>query len=618
MKKIFLLYFILLSNILLSQNTTTQSTGGTNGAASVLTRGIKNAILTGNGTGSIASTSAYKYPSNPFYTSTIAEKAVATWIPKSTGPDACAYTDCCWSAEVGIFVAVCGNSGTVKTSPDGINWTLRTAPSASAWHGVIYVNELGLFVCVGGGSLSSVMTSPDGITWTGRTTPNTNNWDGLEWCKELGLLVAVGYSGTGNRVMTSPDGITWTARTSASDNDWADVAWSPELGIMAAVANSGTGDRIMTSPDGIVWTSRLLATDRNWDGIEWSATQGKFVAVSYSSGVSDNAMTSSDGINWTLQTTPTNITLTRIEYAPELEIFVATGAPTASSTNLVTSPDGITWTARTTTNANWGGICWSPELGIFVATSWGGLSMTSTQVLQKNYLPQRLMYGTASYIQPLHVLSSGETINGLPNTTALFQNAGAVRFMLHNTNSSGSRNSSVEMTSDVAKYAFGVDYNANGGNNFWLYDRTASAARLFIESNGNVLIGGSVTDAGFKLDVTGNGRFTTAVASPIGTFSTSVTTAQLIASNKSINTTAGDGATINAIAGRFRKDATGATFTLTNSFITANSILILDQANTAFDATATSWTKVCGAGSVTITFNAAPTSNFDMDFLIIN
>jgi len=91
-----------------------------------------------------------------------------------------------------------------------------------------------------------------------------------------------------------------------------------------------------------------------------------------------------------------------------------------------------------------------------------------------------------------------------------------------------------------------------------------------------------------------------------------------ISVTKGINTTAGDSATINAVAGRFRKDTSGTTFTLTNSFITANSILILDQANAAFDATATSWTKSCGAGSATITFNAAPTANFDMDFIVLN
>lgn len=89
-----------------------------------------------------------------------------------------------------------------------------------------------------------------------------------------------------------------------------------------------------------------------------------------------------------------------------------------------------------------------------------------------------------------------------------------------------------------------------------------------------------------------------------------------------IDTTAGDGATINAIRGRFRKDTTGSTFTLTNSFITANSIIILQYAS---DPGITGFDNICvaGAGSAVITFTtsgvpAAPTDNTDMNFLVIN
>lgn len=87
---------------------------------------------------------------------------------------------------------------------------------------------------------------------------------------------------------------------------------------------------------------------------------------------------------------------------------------------------------------------------------------------------------------------------------------------------------------------------------------------------------------------------------------------------KTIDIVAGDTATINSPAGRFRKDNSGAAFTLTNSYITANSIVQLTPANAAIDATATSWTVLAGAGSAVITFNAAPSANFDMNFLVIN
>lgn len=87
---------------------------------------------------------------------------------------------------------------------------------------------------------------------------------------------------------------------------------------------------------------------------------------------------------------------------------------------------------------------------------------------------------------------------------------------------------------------------------------------------------------------------------------------------KAIDTTAGDSVTINSPAGRFRKDTSGTTFTLTNSFITANSIIQLTPANAAIDATATTWTILAGVGSAVIEFNGAPTANFDMNFLVIN
>jgi len=97
-----------------------------------------------------------------------------------------------------------------------------------------------------------------------------------------------------------------------------------------------------------------------------------------------------------------------------------------------------------------------------------------------------------------------------------------------------------------------------------------------------------------------------------------ITTYGIVDEGSTVNTTAGDAATINAISGRFRKDATGATFTLTNSYITANSIVVVTPANAAIDATATTWTVSTAGGNVVVTFNAAPTANFDMNFIVIN
>ena len=89
-------------------------------------------------------------------------------------------------------------------------------------------------------------------------------------------------------------------------------------------------------------------------------------------------------------------------------------------------------------------------------------------------------------------------------------------------------------------------------------------------------------------------------------------------STKVIDVTSGDAATINSTVGRFRKDNSGATFTLTNSLIVANSVILLTPANAAIDASATTWTVSAGVGSATITFNAAPAADFNMNFFVLN
>jgi len=94
-------------------------------------------------------------------------------------------------------------------------------------------------------------------------------------------------------------------------------------------------------------------------------------------------------------------------------------------------------------------------------------------------------------------------------------------------------------------------------------------------------------------------------------------------STKGINTSAGDAATINSPAGRFRKDTSGSSFTLTNDQITANSIIIItfasDPGITGYDAPVVT----AGAGSATITFKtngaaSAPTADTDVNFYVIN
>jgi hypothetical protein len=84
---------------------------------------------------------------------------------------------------------------------------------------------------------------------------------------------------------------------------------------------------------------------------------------------------------WTTRTTPVNNEWRSVCWSPELGIFVAVAEIVGTGNRVMTSPDGITWTIRTSAADNdWRSVCWSPELGIFVAvgqTGAGNRVMTS-------------------------------------------------------------------------------------------------------------------------------------------------------------------------------------------------------------------------------------------------
>jgi hypothetical protein len=315
-----------------------------------------------------------------------------------------------WSPTLNLFVAVASASGAtgfctqngrcIMTSPDGINWTVRTVPSTNYyWTSVVWSPSLGLFVAVAQASITAgqfnyVMTSPDGINWTSRTTPNENTWFSITWSPSLSLFVAVASTGngTGQRVMTSPDAITWTSRTAAAANTWYSVTWAPSLGLFAAVSASGTGNRVMTSPDGITWTSRTSAADNTWNSITWSDDLSLFVAVA-STGTGNRIMTSPDGITWTSRTTTTDGAWGIVTWSHEASTFVV-----LSATNLVaTSTDGINWTLLTATGSGmnaggWSGMTWSPSLGVFAAV--GQLGFHNRAMISGPALPTSVSAGT--------------------------------------------------------------------------------------------------------------------------------------------------------------------------------------------------------------------------------
>jgi hypothetical protein len=214
----------------------------------------------------------------------------------------------------GIFVAVAnGGANRVMTSPDGVNWTLRSV-EASSWKSITYGN--GLFVAVANSGTNRVMTSSDGITWT-PVSVTSIQWNGVTYGNGVFVAVASSASPPGaTRVMTSPDGVTWTMRTASSSDQWNCITYGN--GLFAAGAGSGTA-RIMTSPDGITWTPRSV-TGGNWQSITYSG--GVYVAVS-TSVTGSKWMYSFDGIIWIVRTGTEVETYAGVTYGNGMFVIVA-------------------------------------------------------------------------------------------------------------------------------------------------------------------------------------------------------------------------------------------------------------------------------------------------------
>jgi hypothetical protein len=312
----------------------------------------------------------------------------------------------------GSFSYTSSNNNVATIGLPGITWTLGTSPASAAnnaWFSVAYGNGLWVAVAAfGSGTGNRVMTSPDGINWTLRTSAADNAWRSVAYGNGLWVAVASSGTGTGNRVMTSPDGINWTLRTSAADNAWRSVAYGN--GLWVAVSNSGKENRVMTSPDGITWTSRTGAADNNWTSVAYG--NGLWVAVGYS-GTGNSVMTSPNGINWTIRTSVANSAWRSVAYGNGLWVAVA-----ESGLRIMTSPDGINWTSRTGAAANfWKSVAYGNGLWVAVAESGSkNRVMTSPDGINwtiitsaADYMWVSVAYGNGLWV----AVSASGTVNGV-------------------------------------------------------------------------------------------------------------------------------------------------------------------------------------------------------------
>ena len=267
----------------------------------------------------------------------------------------------------GKFVAVAssGSGNRVMTSTNGTYWTSQTSASDSNWQGITYAGNQ--FVAVGS---NAVMTSPDGITWTSRTAP-TGEWQAITNCG--GLYVATATWGS-NYVMTSTNGSDWTVRTPAYTWSHDAVACSAEVPRFVSVSQFGRG---WSSADGISnWSTQNPGAIVDIRTVAFGA--GRFSWLEYSTNTGNRyGAYSTNGVNWTNTASAPANQWKYITYGGNKFIAVAEGGVNSRSAY---STDGANWTLGSSVpNNSWQGVAYGAGKYVAVANSGtGNRVMTST------------------------------------------------------------------------------------------------------------------------------------------------------------------------------------------------------------------------------------------------
>ncbi|CAB4135836.1 hypothetical protein UFOVP288_158, partial [uncultured Caudovirales phage] len=306
-----------------------------------------------------------------FYPTPYSVKAIDSGYPADLQWEAITYGN-------GKFVAVAssGSGNRVMTSADGDSWTSQNSASDSNWQGITYAD--GQFVAVGS---NAIMTSPDGIQWTSKSAP-TGEWQAITNCG--GLFVATATWGS-NYVMTSTNGSDWTVRTPA--HPWSHDAvacsatvprfvsvsqygrgWSSADGISGwSIQNPGAIVDIRTvafgngrfswleystysgtrygaySMNGLSWSTTALAPANQWKFITYG--NNKFVAVA-EGGVNSRAAFLTNGYEWTLGSGVPNNSWQGVAYGAGKYVAVANSG---TGNRVMTSSDGVQWNGLSVT-----------------------------------------------------------------------------------------------------------------------------------------------------------------------------------------------------------------------------------------------------------------------------
>jgi len=328
-----------------------------------------------------------------------------------------------------------------------------------------------------------VMTSPDGINWTARSAAgDDDSWRGITYGN--GLFVAVSYSG-GDRVMTSPDGINWTARSAAGDDDeWYGITYGN--GLFVAVGSTGVGDRVITSGKGEINT--LSANNIYQGGMNIYGNVG--IGNSTPSGLLSVGSTGTDFI-----VNSSGVVTAGTWQGSAIGVgYGGTGLTTFTDAGRLlysTSATGLTTLASST----YGTVLMTQSTGYpgWTATSsLGLLGSNITASLSANYVPKwtgsvfnnSLIYDTGTYLgigttspgYKLTVVSSNATDNLLQIATTTNQSI----FTINNQGRVGIGTSSPYATFSI------VDSGGSGLRDVFVISTSTTGAIFKVDSYGQV------------------------------------------------------------------------------------------------------------------------------------
>lgn len=281
-------------------------------------------------------------------------------------------------------------NGQIKTSTDGISWTIRA--DGLNQNGTLGVDALGKCWYKQDTAVSYYAPAGQPTAWNRVIHPNqTSQINGMAWGVGTGGARWVTVGNTGY-IMSSPDGFTWTERTSTftAGNNFVSNTINTVVfanGRFLAVGGAGT---VAYSLDGDNWVrvaynGSPVITNANIKSITYGA--GLYVVGNDSGFI----YTSPDLTTWTKRTTEMDSVqaVNEIQFANGLFVAVYNAGFIYSST------DGITWTKRsqlTTTAYSAGGTFKDQYVtnnlygvaygnGLWVAAGASGVTLRSTDGL---------------------------------------------------------------------------------------------------------------------------------------------------------------------------------------------------------------------------------------------